>query len=407
MRTLNRDFTRAIIIATSIASVLPLVILWRDFEFLFFFHDDWLMLDGLERLGLGRWLFEPFAGESVFPLFKILWWSALRLTGGSYFGMIMILWITHAAICLLFGWLLARFGMAPAAIAFALLTLGLAWTNIETLGWFMQWNALLSMLFFLAAWHFLLKNGQSRANTAACFLCLLAAALCSSRGIIAGVVLTVFVLIENAGKARVRLCLLCLTPTVLLTAIGWPVAPHHLFVACATLRYASEYLILNPLFYLLPFLRVKFEGGNLVIFGLIKIAFFVWAFWKATPSARPLLWTLVALDLLFAASLGYARWPTGLPTATSSRYQYIPLLCFGPMAGILLARLRLGAWIAITLLIIVVLTLPWKRHIEQWSTARGKIIRSAIAQDDPGQSFDPSSITAGRARELLLRYGLR
>lgn len=332
--------------------------------------------------------------------------GALRLTGGSYFGLVVILWITNAAICLLLGSVLARFGTAPAAIAFALLTLGLPWTNIETLGWFMQWNAQLSILFFLAAWRFLLGNGQSRGRAAACFVCLLAAALCSSRGIISGVVLAVFVLVENGGEARARLCLLCLTPTVLLTVMTWLLAPHHPFMAGGMLRYASEYLILNPLFLLLPFLRVKLEGGSLMIFGLIKTAVFVWAFRKATPSARPLLWTLVALDLIFAVSLGYARWPTGLATATSSRYQYISLLCFGPMAGILLTRLRLKAQIAITLLWIVVLTLPWKRQVEQWSTGRGKLLRSAIAQDDPGQSFDPSSITAGRARELSHRYGL-
>jgi hypothetical protein len=53
------------------------------------------------------------------------------------------------------------------------------------------------------------------------------------------------------------------------------------------------------------------------------------------------------------------------------------------------------------------LTVPWKRHIEQWSTARGKVIRTAIAQDDASETFDPSSITAGRARELIRRYGLR
>ena len=406
MRPLRRNFTGVIVIASSIASVLPLFFLWRHFQFLFFFHDDWLMLDGLDRLGLGRWLFEPFAGEGVFPLFKILWWGALRLTGGSYLGMTAILWMTHAAICLLFGWLLERFSMEPAAIGFALLTFGLAWTNIETLGWFMQWNALLSMLFFLAAWHVVIENGKSRSGPAACFVCLVAAALCSSRGIIAGVVLAVFVLVENAGEHRARRCLLCLAPTVLVTAIAWLFAPHHQFAAGATLRYASEYLILNPLFFLLPFLRVKFEAGNLVIFGLIKTAVFIWAFRKATPSARPLLWTLVALDLFFAASIGYARWPTGLPTATSSRYQYIPLFCFGPMAGTLLARLRPGAQIATAFLSIVLLALPWNRHIEQWSTGRGKIIRSAIAQDDPGQSFDPSSITAGRARDLLRRYGL-
>jgi hypothetical protein len=97
MRAPYQDLTRVIILASSFASVLPLVIFWRHFHSLVFFGDDWLMLDGLDRLGFGRWLLEPFAGEGVFPLFKILWLSALRMTGGNYFGLIVILWITHGA----------------------------------------------------------------------------------------------------------------------------------------------------------------------------------------------------------------------------------------------------------------------------------------------------------------------
>ena len=65
------------------------------------------------------WLIEPFAGEGVFPLFKLLWLGAVHLTGGSYFGMILLLWLTHVAICLLFGWVLARFGLPPVAILLA------------------------------------------------------------------------------------------------------------------------------------------------------------------------------------------------------------------------------------------------------------------------------------------------
>ena len=112
-----RGSARTAVAASSLVSLLPLVVCWGQFRYLFFFHDDWEMLDGAARLGLGRWLIEPFAGEGVFPLFKLMWLGAVHLTGGSYFGMILLLWLTHAAICLLFGWLLARFGVPPAAIA--------------------------------------------------------------------------------------------------------------------------------------------------------------------------------------------------------------------------------------------------------------------------------------------------
>lgn len=112
--SLPRSAQTAILVCSTF-SLLPLLTCWPQFRLLFFFHDDWEMLDGATRLGLGRWLAEPFVGEGVFPLFKLLWLGAVRLTGGSYFGMILLLWITHFAVCLLFGWLLARFDLPPAA----------------------------------------------------------------------------------------------------------------------------------------------------------------------------------------------------------------------------------------------------------------------------------------------------
>jgi hypothetical protein len=339
----------------------------------------------------------------------LLWLVAVHLTGGSYFGIILLLWGTHLAICLLFGWLLARFGLPPAAIAFAVLAFGLSWTNIETLAWSMQWATQLSILFFLAAWHFLLRDmkpGRGAVVFMLVFLCLLASALSSTRGIVSGLVLGIFVLVRGRRPDRVRLCAMCLLPTVLLAAVMWLFVPHHQATPGAAFAYAFEYLILNPLYRPLPIPRQGFDAGALLICGVLKAAVVIWAFRKAAPSIHPLLWTLVAFDLIIAASLGYSRWATGLATATSSRYQYIPLLCFGPMAGILLARVRTGARIGIIILCAWGLAYPWKPHIEQWSTERGKVLRSAVEHDGDTEHFDPSAITAGRARELVSRYGL-
>jgi hypothetical protein len=398
--------TRTAIVASSLASLLPLLVCWSQLRRLFFFHDDWELLDGAARLDLGHWLVEPFLGEGVFPLFKLLWLGAVRLTGGSYFGMILLLWITHVVVCLLFGLLLARFGLTASSIVFAVLTFGLSWTNIETLGWSMQWNSQLAIVFFLAAWHFLLSSRELRCGPAACFLSLLASGLCSSRGIVSGLVLAIFVVLWSKGEERVRLGILCLTPTVLLVAAMWLLTPHHGAPLSAAILYALNYLLLNPLFLPLPVLRHAFGAGVLLACGALKVAVFVWAFRKAGPSLRPLLWTLVAFDLVVAATLGCNRWSTGLWTATSSRYQYIPLLCFCPMAGILVGHLRSGARFVVVLVCACALAYPWKRHTEQWAGWRGSQVRTAIEQAGPMERFDPSSFTAGRARELIRIYGL-
>jgi hypothetical protein len=402
--SLPRSAQTAILVCSTF-SLLPLLSCWPQFRLLLFFHDDWELLDSATRLGFGRWLAEPFLGEGVFPLFKLLWFGAVRLTGGSYFGMILLLWITHVAVCVLFGSLLARSGLSPASIAFALLTFGLSWTNLETLGWSMQWNSQLAIVFFLAAWHFLL-GARTVGCAAACSLCLLASGLCSSRGIISGLVLAIFVLVQNNRQERVRLCILCLAPTALLVAVIWLLAPHRQAPPGAALLYGLDYLLMNPLYMPLPILRHVFGAGTFLVCGALKAAVFIWAFRKAGPSLRPLLSTLVALDLVLAASLGYGRWSTGLATTTSSRYQYIPLLCFGPMAGILVAHLRTGARVAVLILCAFALAVPWKRHAEQWGSSRGSRLRAALEQAGPTEHFDPSSLTAARARELVRLYGL-
>ena len=191
----------------------------------------------------------------------------------------------------------------------------------------------------------------------------------------------------------------------MLTAVMWLFVPHHKASPGAALVYAADFLALNPLFWPLPIPRQGFDAGALLICGSIKAAVFVWAFRTARRSVQPLLWTLVALDLVVAASVGYGRWSTGLATATSSRYQYIPLFCFGPMAGILIAQLRIGARIPIILAYSWGVAYPWKRHSEQWAAGRGTVLRAAIAQDGPTEQFD-YSVTAGRARELMRLYNL-
>lgn len=399
----------AVIWTAGLASLLPLIVFSHSFEQLYFFHDDWELLDGAARSNLWEWLFQPFLGESIVPVFKLLWLGAVHLFGGSYFAMICLLWATHVAICLLFGWLLARLRVSPAGIGFAVLTFGLAWSNIETLGWSMQWGSQLALLLFLVAWHCLLRVMEGGRGVAGYGLCLLASALSSSRGIVCGLLLALFVLLSPAARKRkTLLCAVSIAPTVVVALAMYLLVVHHGsgWDITAALSYGAHCFLLNPLYHLLSIPKKTVGMPALLIYGLLKIAVILWALWKADPRLRLPLLVFVAFDLANAAALGFARFHTGLDTTVSSRYQYLSLFCFGPMAGLLVGRSRRLIQAAVLLVWIPVLAYPWKRHAPRWAAWRGVEIRERLATVPDGSRFDPSSLTAGRARELVTLYHL-
>lgn len=410
MRFPRPDTSHSIVIWTAgLASLLPLVVFSHSFQQLYFFHDDWELLDGAARSNLWEWLFQPFLGESIIPVFKLLWLGAVRLFGGGYFAMICLLWATHLANCLLFGWLLARFRVSPAGIGFAVLTFGLAWSNIETLGWSMQWCLLLALLFFLVAWHWLLRIMEGGRGVAGYVLCLLASALSSSRGIVCGLLLALFVLLSPAARKRKTfLCAVSIAPPVLAALAMYLFVVRHGSGRdlTAALSYGAHYFLLNPLYHLLSIPKKTVGTLALLLYGILKIAVIVWALWKADTRLRLLLLVLVAFDLANAAALGFARFHTGLDTTVSSRYQYLSLFCFGPMAGLLVARPKRLARAAVFLVWIPLLVYPWKRHAPRWAGWRGVQIRERLAEVPDSSHFDPSSVTAGRARELVTLYHL-
>ncbi len=397
------------VLAGAAASLFPLIFHARSFRQLYFFHDDWLMIDGADRLPIWQWLFQPFLGESVIPVFKLLWLVAVTVFGGGYFWLICLQWITHLVICILFGTLLARFHLPAAAIAFAVLTFGLAWSNIETLGWFMQWGSQLSLFFLLVAWHWLLEIQSGRRGIAGMMVLLFASGLSSSRGIISGVILALIALLEGMPrKSKTVLCAAALVPTVLMSLIMYWIMGSHAGAArlSSVLSYGLHYLLMNPLYHLMALPHQAVNTLAFWFYGVLKMAVVAGALWKAEALQRRLLLVLLALDVGNAAMLGFARSVTPLETAVSSRYQYISLLCFGPMAGVLVARMQRFARIAIFLLWIALLAYPWDRHAPRWAGWRGSEIRSRLGTVPNDVRIDPSGLAAGRARELAKLYHL-
>jgi hypothetical protein len=399
----------AIIAGSSLVSIIPLFAYWRQLSLLFFFHDDFLLLHELAGSSLLRWIFHPFAGESIIPLFKFLWIGAVWSFGGSYLALIVLQWLTHLSICLEFGWLLVRLRVPAAAAGFAVLTFGLASSNIETLAWSMQWNAQLNMLFFLLAWHALVTILERHTGIGWYVwyaFCIFASSLCSSRGVVCGMMLGLFIVLSGEGVRRIRLCAISLAPTALLVLATWLFVPPFRETQLGHFTYSLNYLMLNPLFPLVPTGRLPTSPMPIVFFGAVKLFVIGWAFYKSDRRLYPFLATLVAFDMATAAALGYARTWTGLSTTVSSRYQYISLLVFGPMAGILVAGWRREFKVIVFVLWIWLLAYRWGPSLDYWAIWRGTNIRIALARNPPNAPFDPSRLSTAEARKLVERFQL-
>jgi hypothetical protein len=386
-----------------------LLLYWRQFDELFFFHDDFLLLHELAGSTLFRWIVHPFVGESIVPLFKFLWIAAVWSFGGSYMALVVLQWLTHLLICLAFGWLLIRLRVPAVAAGFAVLTFGLPSSNIETLAWSMQWNAQLGMLFFLLAWHALLTILERRTGVGWYVWyvsCIFASALCSPRGIVCGLVLGLFLVLAGEGVRRIWLCAISLAPTALLVLATWLFVPPFKETQVGHFIYSLNYLMLNPLFSLIPISTNPTDVSLIAFFGAIKLIVIAWAFYKSGRRLYPFLAALVAFDLATAAALGYARTWTGLSTTVSSRYQYISLLIFGPMAGIIVAGLRRELKVIVFLLWISLLAYRWGPTIDSWVAWRGTAIRKTLAHNPPGATFDPSKLSTAEARKLTEQFHL-
>jgi hypothetical protein len=405
----KRNIYPAALWAAGLAGVLPLLVFWHSFRQLFYFSDDWNLLEEASRLSLFDWSSRPFLGESIIPVFKLLWLGALHFAGGSYFGMICLLWITHLGICLLFGHFLQVAGLPLSAIIFAVLTFGLSWSNIETLGWSMQWSAQLALLFFLAAWLLLFKILNDGHGIIWYSISLWASALSSSRGISSGLLLGLFaLLLAKEMKQKIILCSVSFLPSLVAAAFTL-ISRSNQSIGhdmLAALSYAAYYFLLNPLYNLLPYHGRTMGVMALFVYGIPKLIAIAWALVKAKSPLRLILSALVACDLVNAAALGFGRYQTGIDTAVSWRYQYLSLLCFGPLLGLLVARQKRMAQLAALLIWVPVLGYPWKRHAPRWAGWRGSQVRQQLISAPSDARLDASSVTVKRALELKNTYNL-
>lgn len=414
-------------LVVSLASLWPLLRNWTAFHQLFYFEDEWDLIDLWDKVGFSSWCTTVFA-ENFVPLFKLLWGGAIVLSQGSYFTLVVLVWLTHALNVFLLARISRRLGADPAGAALAALVFGLAAVNCETLAWTVQWSAVLSYAFFLLGLSFVVE-WSTRAvapawrHAALLGLCALASVLCFSRGVLTGGALALWPLFA-AGKPLRRLGLGCLplAPSILVGAwIFTHSSGNHQHLG-ATLHsmflWALHYYAQSPL-------RTLFSDATpglpvIVILAAVKSALFAAGLVLAPRSLRPALLALLAFELGNALLLGFGRYHTGLPAATSSRYQYGALATLLPFVAIVFSRvsaflirpalLRRVATGAVVLAVVWLVQRPWPDALAGWTPWRGGETRAVLFGVPPAPEPEHLArvpwISNERARLLVRKYHL-
>lgn len=332
------------------AALAPFVIWRAQFAELFWFGDDYFLLDQMASFGFWPWVRMVFA-ENYVPVFKLLWGGAALQFHGSYFAMLWLLWLTHALNTVLFGRLLLRSGLPWFATAVTLVLFALPTANLETLGWSVQWSAVLATTFLLLGllWHERIAHRSDPGAFRRYAPLMAAAALsacCFSRGVLTGAVLALATLLpallarERTGWVRrIGLAGLCLAPSVAVALIIVQFSGgNHQHMAGhvgQAVQFGLGFFLLNPAFLLL---ELNWSTDTLWLAGGLKVAVVAGGLWLASPRVRLLLLLLLAYDLGNAVLLGIGRYHTGIMATLSSRYYYSSLLATLPFAALLLGE---------------------------------------------------------------------
>lgn len=414
-------------------SILPFLACLPQFRQLFWFGDEWDLLHQIERRGLAGWVTSLAAegiGENFIPLFKLIWGGAVFFFSGSYFAIIALLWLFHALNVLALGLILRRSGSGAAAVLFACLFAGLPASNIEALGWSIQFSQVSSFTFLLwgllAVLHYLDAERQRIGWAAAVLILTTCGLLTFSRGVLAAVALSGALLVMAKGlnvslRARIALAvpvlLLALAEASLITGTSQGNHQHLLSSGAETYRsmarFAIGFFLFNPFHALL---RITNLGTlAMVCLGVCKVAVVAVALATTSGRIRMLILLFVAFDGANACLVAIGRYQTGLAAAVGSRYQYVSLFCLAPSVAAVFACFltriprRQTNWVAGAALLACATgtSAKWRSDMIFWADWRGRNTRlllvSSAAQ---GAMPNVPSITVAGAREMVRAYHL-
>lgn len=424
-----------LIIATGLLALLPLIIFRKQIGELFWFGDDWDQLDQIQRLGFWNWIWQV-VGENFAPFSKSLWGGSVFLFRGSYFGMIFILWLTHAVNTIQLGRLLQLYEFPVGSILASQIVFGLTPCNIETLGWATQWPAVLATSFLLFAFEWILRvrpfiptcvSKKTERIPAAIIVSLsTASALSFSRGVLTGLFTGSACFWPTENKTPFfRRCIFAtifLLPAIIATGMimRFSSGNHQHLVGHLSdaADYGLWYFCMNPFYLLLE--MDSWGTRTIVLLGTIKIAAIAWSLFRSETPQRRLLIFLVLFDVGNAALTGVGRYHTGLSTTISSRYQYNSLLATLPFAALCFDHMwsRLAfvkrrptfAYTAFLLVLALWFCHRWKEEVSGFCGSRGSETRELLfhnsAPPENGAIPGIPYFTTKRAKELVDTYNL-
>jgi hypothetical protein len=406
-------------LATGCAALAPFIVYHALFRQLFWFGDEFDLIDQIDRLGFWRWVWTAFA-ENFVPLFKVLWGGAALGFGGSYAAMIAIVWLTHGLNVALLARVMRTCGLSWTAVFLAQIVFGLAPANCETLAWSVQWSAMLSVAFMLLGLDSIFRSP----SVGMPFGWAVASALCFSRGALTGPLIACASFLKATGErlsARIAKAAVFMIPAICVAGLIVLLANGNQHSVGAHLRpaalYALWYLCLNPAHSVLSI--ESWGWRTTVVLGLLKLVLFGWALLRSRGRIRELFVVLILFDLGNAALLGIGRYHTGITTTVSSRYQYASLIAAMPMAGFWLENLwgRLGGPALLRRIVMAsclaalagMLCSGWQSALDPFAEWRGARSRQILFEDtNPGPQDVPGipGLPMDRAKELIAKYHL-
>lgn len=385
-----------------ICALLPFLIWYREFKELFWFGDDFFLLDQIAQMGMIKWTTLVFS-ENFVPLFKVLWGNAVFLFGGSYLAMLWLLWLSHALNTFFFARILNSAGFSKIATLFSVMIFAISPVNIETLGWSVQWSAVLATNFLLIGLWWLERNrehldGFSWRIHLPLFIFATASACSFSRGVLTGAVMALGCLLPTILCFRPRLfskklpgALLCLLPALAVAiVIKLSSSGNHQHMTGhwgEILAFGASYFLLNPAHALLG--NTSLHPVTMMLIATFKIGLVIAALRLSRGRVLHTLLLLLAFDLGNALLLGIGRYHTGFLAAMSSRYQYSSLIAALPFAGVILStlisripRLKPRRWITIvTMILIAAYSLwGWPATLAKFTGWRGTEVRRLLAE---------------------------